>query len=434
MFSHPFTLLPLLLAALGLVSCASPLPGTHLIQPGQPVQTIDASQLQVDSVEYRVAARDSLLIQVHPLEALDERHRIEKGNQLRIAFVHALDPAVPYHLAVGDELRLEIVTDTETSYVVPVDPNGNVVLPRVGMTLRAAGRTLDELQQSSTAAYRRLLRTPRISWAVTRSFLDQLKPLSGDYSVGVDGDVVVGQLGSIPVLGATAAEVKVTLQERASQYFGNPIEASISVAQVNAREQVDNRLTPSGLELFINPNSVPTRVGDDGQIYVFGIGEMAARGKTVAALREEIATILKPRYQNAISVNVTVQEPADSSVFIGGEVRQPGRYPFVHRLSLLKLIAEAGWGNLDADLGSVLLLRPSGEHAYTIYRTNLTEVLEGQASGAQDLQLTAQDLIVVPPTGIAKANRAITQYVRGILPFNTDVTYNFTRNANLLNP
>lgn len=410
-----------------LAACATPLPGSHLIQAGKPMQKIDPGQLGTGAEVYRLSPRDLLLIQVQPLEQTSASYKIEKGNQLRVGFTQAESVKNSYKLVAGDELSLEFPDELEGAYQVLVSPDGKVTLPRIGKSMVAAGLTLSELTKVSTKEYKNLYLTPKLSWAITRAFSEQVSRLAGDYYVGSEGEIVISGLGSFAVLGKSAEQVAAAVTQKATDKFKNEIIANVSVARVNTREQIDNRLTPSGLQMFINPNNLPSRIAEDGTVYISDLGDVMAQGKTIAEFKEELVKKIQPNYQNPIVVNVTVQEYADYSVFIGGEVRQPGRYPFAQKLSLLKLIAMAGWGNDNSDLANVLLLRAGKDNEYTIYRTNLDEVLDGKGPGSQDFRISPQDLIIVPPTGIAKANRFITQYIRGILPFGTNVSYNINQ-------
>ncbi|MDI1297799.1 polysaccharide biosynthesis/export family protein [Methylotenera sp.] len=418
-----FKLFCLSLALSGLLGgCAHTLPGSHLIVPGKAMQKIDPKTINSATDLYHLSPKDVILVQIEPLEFGSSARKLEKGNQLHIGFAQNSDSS--YKLAPGDELTLELPDEAEGVYQVMVNPDGRITLPRVGKSIAASGMTLTELNKKSQSSYKDLYVTPKVSWALTHSFGEQLIRMTGDYSVGSEGDVMLPGLGSFDVLGKSVQEVEHTLTTAVSKKFNNEIVASVSAAKVNTREQVDTRLTPSGLLINTNLSNLPTRVAEDGSVYIANYGDVPAEGKTVAELKAEITQRLQPNYQNPIVVNVAVQEYAEYNVYIGGEVRYPGRYPFSKKLSMLKLIAQAGWGNENADLANVLLLRPGKDNEYIIYQTNLDEIIEGQASGAQDLKINPQDLIILPPTGIAKANRYIAQYVRGILPFGTNVSYN----------
>lgn len=413
-----------LMVIIGLVlsGCASPLPGSHVIGPGKSKRKIDPKQLQPSDAIYHLASRDVLLIQVNELIASNESHKIDRGNQIRVAFTQQQSSL--YKIVPGDQLSLEFPDETETLFNVLVSPDGNITLPKLGKTLKVTGMTLAQLNRASVGYYKNLFLTPNVSWALTRTFNEQLPRMSGDYSVGEDGAVVIPELGDVRVLGSTAKEVASVLTTKAQEKFNNQIRASVSVTRVNVREQVDTRLTPSGLLMYSNLTNLPSRISDDGEVYIPHIGSVKAEGKTVTELRQEILGLAQPLYQNPVVVNVAIQEFADYNVFIGGEVKIPGRYPYSKKLSLLKLIAQAGWGNEFADMGNVLLVRADQNDHYTIYRTNLDEIFDGSGSSDQDFRLTPQDLVIVPPTNIAKTNRMISQYVKGVLPFSPNVSYN----------
>ena len=421
------------LTASFLGGCASVISGSHLMQAGKPMQKIDPNQLASSYVEYKLSPRDNVLIQIQPFEAVGQQYKLEKANQIRISFTQADSVKNSYKLEPGDGLSLDFSDELEASYELTVSPDGNVTLPRVGKNVHVAGKTLSQLNKISVKEYQKLFIAPKLSWAINRGFTEQVLRLNGEYSVGADGDIVVSDLGRVSVLGKTAKEVESMLTELAAKRFNNEVVANVSIAKVNAREQVDNRLTPSGLQMYLNPNNLPTRINEDGTIFVPDLGDILAQGKTVLELKQEIKSKIQPNYQNPVTVNVYVQDYADYNVFIGGEVRQPGRYPHAQKLSLLKLISQAGWVNENADLGNVLLLRPGKESEYVIYRTNLDEVMEAKGPSAQDFKVSPQDLIIVPPTGIAKANRFVTQYIKGILPFGTSVSYNYNQQGRLGN-
>lgn len=420
--------LSILLSAL-LSACATPMSGSHLMQAGKPIQKIDPNTLNTGVEAYRLSVKDVLLIKIEAQEIASNTYKIEKGNQLRVAF--AMSQQANYKISPNDELNLEFPDEVEGLYTVLVSPDGYVTLPRVGKSMKVTGLSLNQLSAKSISAYKNLYISPKLSWSLTRTFNEQLTRMSGEYFVGSEGNIVIAELGQFYVLGKSGEDVLKELSEKASSKFNNPISASVSVAKVNQREQVDNRLTPNGLQISYNPSNIPSRIADDGTVYISEVGEILAQGKTIAELKEDILKKVQPNYQNPIMVSISMQEYADYTVFIGGEVRQPGRYPYAQKLSMLKLIALAGWGNENADFGNVLLLRGGKDNSYLIYKTNLDEIIDGKAPGAQDLKITPQDLIIVPPTGIARANRFITQYVRGILPFGTTVVYSINSNANI---
>lgn len=422
------TLFTLFLMAISLVltGCADPLPGAYLVRPGKPLQKIDPKDVNRTNPIYKLNPRDLLLIQVQMAKQLDASPKLDKGNHLNIGFI-APDNDKTYHLVPGDELSLAFPDEEEGYYDVSISPDGSVSLPRTGKSMQVSGLTLDALKKSSIKEYRGIFLKPKLVWSIKRTFNDRLEKMSGEYAVGANGNLVIQGLGVFNVLGQSEKAITEKISSAATAKFKNKVLANVSVAESVEKNTVDNRIDISGVNMYTNVESRPSRIAEDGNLFVPTLGNIQAKGKTIGDLRNEIKNALQPHYQNPIHVNVTVQEYAENKIFIGGEVRRPGRYEYSNKLSLLKLIAFAGWSNENADMSNVLLLRAGAEDNYTIYRTNLDEVMEGLASSDQDFKVSPQDLIIVPPTDIVKKNRFVKQYIRNILPFGTNVSYNINR-------
>lgn len=425
--------LVLLFACVLLTGCATEsTTGAYMVKGKDHLEPVDPKQINAQSYQYLLSAKDVLLLQIQPTENTAERHKLEKGNQLRAVFSVNQEAKSQYRVVPGDELSLEFAEDVENGYQVFVGEDGRITLPRLGRMLPVSGMTLAELNKLTVKEYRGIYLDPKPSWSLAKDFKDKIEKLSGDYDVGFDGEVVVPFLGRFRVLGKTADIVESEFTRSATARFGNAVKANVMVARVNRRDQVDTRLTPSGLEMATNLNNAPTRVTEDGMLFVPTVGNVKVAGKTVEQARKEIAALVQANYQNPVNVSLAVQEYADNSIFIGGEVRVPGRYAFTNKMSLLKLIATAGWGTETADLGNVMLIRQRADNQYVVYKTNLDEVILGSTDGAQDFRITPQDIIVVPPTQITKSNRFIDQYVRRMLPFGTSVSYVYSTTGNVV--
>lgn len=425
-------LILVLISSLFVVGCAKPMPGAYLVQPGKPLQKIDPNVVNQSNPVYKLSARDQLLVQVQMVKAANTAPKLEKGNQLTIGFFADDTTSDSYKLVPGDELSLEFPDEIQGTYTVLVNPDGRIALPKTGKSLQVSGTTLAELNQLSVKQYRGIFLKPKLAWSITRPFNARLEKMSGQYNVGANGGLVIQGLGAFNVLGMSEQAITDKITKAATAKFKNKVIAQASMAQAVKRNTVDTRLDLSGVEMYTNIDTRPIRVGDDGNIFIPTLGNIMAEGKTLNTLRTEVAAALQPKYQNPIHVNVSVQEYAENNIYIGGEVRKPGRYPYGNKLSILKLIAYAGWSNENADMGNVLLLRADANDGYTIYRTNLDEVIDGKASSAQDFKISPQDLVIVPPTDIVKKNRFVKQYLRGILPFGTNISYNINR-AGFLN-
>jgi polysaccharide export outer membrane protein len=398
-----------------ITACAAPLSGSYKILPGGVTEKIETSQLQSPVLSYRFYAGDVVSVKFDQLKISNNtnaQYRIEKRDLLNISF--SQQPSKNYRLASGDKLLLNIQGEDEIAYEVLVAPDGRVVLPRIGRRLKVAGLTIDQLKSRSIAEYEKLFLEPKVYWSLITSFSKDLTELSGEYSVGSEGAIAIPNLGRFEVLGKTIEDVMDELGQTVSARYGNDISANVSYRLGNIFE----------IDEIQSEDNLSTKISMDGSLYIRGFGLVQAVGKTAKELEQLIINKVQPLYQNPLSVNVQLLDYADNSVYIGGDVNRPGRYPYISNLSILRLIATAGWAKSSGDLTKVIVLRVNQNNGYDIFMTNLQEIFEGKGESAQDFKVGPQDLIVIPPTRIAKANQFVKDYIRGLLPFGINVNYN----------
>jgi len=97
---------------------------------------------------------------------------------------------------------------------------------------------------------------------------------------------------------------------------------------------------------------------------------------------------------------------ANRTIYVNGQVRNPGAIPLYHNLTMLKAIMQAGGVTPEGDLSEVVLIHYDDKGDITVYKTNLKEVMENNVA-LQDLKLSPLDVIFVPQTGIAQANQFV---------------------------
>ncbi len=163
---------------------------------------------------------------------------------------------------------------------------------------------------------------------------------------------------------------------------------------------------------LVNPETLPDRyllrVGDQLQIHISGsgideqlempvdengeitlrfIGRIRAVGRSLSELEREIELEYTERQRIFREVFVRVNVPY-TFYFIGGEVRQPGRYPLSGRVTLSQAIVAAGnfteWARRD---GRLTLVR-NNERTVILFR----DILEDPS---RDIELRTGDVITV---------------------------------------
>jgi len=170
------------------------------------------------------------------------------------------------------------------------------------------------------------------------------------------------------------------------------------------------------IKFFYNPelnDSVTVR--PDGKISLQLVDEVQAAGQTPAQLDD----FLTKKYAEELrkpAITVIVKSFASQRVYVGGEVNRQGFVALAPGMSPLQAVIEAGGLKETADPAAVLLIRKVPENQPVPVRMDLKGTLDGTAMGT-GIQLQAQDVVYVPKTFIAEANKFVKQYVEDLFLF-----------------
>jgi polysaccharide biosynthesis/export protein len=178
--------------------------------------------------------------------------------------------------------------------------------------------------------------------------------------------------------------------------------------QISSGDQLD-------IKFFYHPElneSLPVR--PDGKISLRLIGDVQAAGLEPSAL----ATELRQRYARDLrdpEITVIVKTFSAQQIFVDGEVERPGQLELPPGLTVWQAVIKAGGFKNTATRESVILIR-RGDHDQPIpYRINLKPDYLEQTSAA--MQLQPYDVVFVPKTWIAEADKFTQQYVQDLLLF-----------------
>jgi len=169
---------------------------------------------------------------------------------------------------------------------------------------------------------------------------------------------------------------------------------------------------------YYHPDNNQTNllVRPDGKVYLPLIGEVQAAGLTAPQVAEEIikrssASLRDPK----VAVNVRTLNP--TRVFVGGEVFKPGFVNYTPGLTAVQAVMQVGGWRDTADLQEVVLLQKVSDSSneYRPSKINLGKVVELGDTKA-DIVLGPSDVLVLPKTGIARANLWMQQYVINMIP------------------
>jgi len=175
---------------------------------------------------------------------------------------------------------------------------------------------------------------------------------------------------------------------------------AVSFGPLRAEDQMvtDYRIGPKDLlELTVigfQDLNRQYRVSEEGKISLPYLGELQVEGMTKSDLEKRLVQLLGEKYLENPQVSVVIVEYQSRRVFLIGAVAKPGPYELMGRLTLLKLISQAG--GLTADAGSeIVVMRQLPDGDKTSLKIPVEDLLlKGDAS--LDIPLQSDDIISVP--------------------------------------
>jgi polysaccharide export outer membrane protein len=110
------------------------------------------------------------------------------------------------------------------------------------------------------------------------------------------------------------------------------------------------------IRVFDEPTlSCDCTVDADGSITFPLVGRVEIGGKTLRETETILTTLLRKDYVRRAQVSVEVKNYRSRSIYVLGEVRQPGKYSIDNEVTLLEVIANAG--SLTPAAGNTIIIR-----------------------------------------------------------------------------
>lgn len=127
-------------------------------------------------------------------------------------------------------------------------------------------------------------------------------------------------------------------------------------------------------------------------------GIVEAAGRTPAEIEEEIEIRLRDRYVRDPQVTVNLKETVSQVITVDGQVKEPGLYPVIGKMTLMRAVATARGTAEFAKLDDVVIFRTvKGQDFAALY--NLDAIRRGNYD---DPEVFANDVVIV---GDSKARR-----------------------------
>ncbi|HQU42179.1 MAG TPA: polysaccharide biosynthesis/export family protein [Pirellulales bacterium] len=160
-----------------------------------------------------------------------DHYRIRVDDEIEFVFrLTRMESSQPYQLTVGDEIRVESLSDATLNRDLVVQPDGYITLPLVN-EVRATQHTVPQLRAEVERRLKQFYKEPAITITPVRlnAQLEDLRATSdarfgfGGQSrrarVTPEGTIQLPALGNVPVQGLTLMEVQRELHERLGRRF-----------------------------------------------------------------------------------------------------------------------------------------------------------------------------------------------------------------------
>ena len=143
-------------------------------------------------------------------------------------------------------------------------------------------------------------------------------------------------------------------------------------------------------------------------------GVIEAAGKTPAEVEELLEGKLRGSYVRDPQVTINLKETVSQVITVDGQVKEPGLYPVVGRMTLMRAVATAKGAAEFAKLDDVVIFRTvKGQKLAALY--NLRAIRRG---AYQDPEVFANDVVVV---GDSKARRLFKDLLQIIPALSTPI-------------
>lgn len=152
------------------------------------------------------------------------RLRVDDQIELIYRLTRALQNH-PYRINIGDEVKVESITDPTLNRTLVVQPDGTITLMLLG-DVKAYGHTVGELRKQIEALYTRYYKVPAITITPVkintrledlRATIDARAGFGGQRSnvvVTPEGTISLPALGTVPAQGLTLRELKSEIDQR----------------------------------------------------------------------------------------------------------------------------------------------------------------------------------------------------------------------------
>ena len=170
------------------------------------------------------------------------------------------------------------------------------------------------------------------------------------------------------------------------------------------------------IKFFYNPELNETlTVRPDGIISLQLVDEVHAAGITPSQLDDRLTEKYSHELKKPV-ITVIVKSFGSQRIYVGGEVNRQGLINLRAGMTPFQAVLNAGGFKETAKPESAIVIRKGAGNRPVPIEINLTDSTHGKSGNAVFL-LQPHDIVFVPKTAIAKANKFVNQYIENLLLF-----------------
>lgn len=154
-------------------------------------------------------------------------------------------------------------------------------------------------------------------------------------------------------------------------------------------------------------------VRKDGKISLPLLGDVFVAGLTITQLDDKLTSLYRTILVKP-EITVILLSVGNESIYIAGEVAQPGSYKYSPRMTLLEAIISAGnYDKKTAELSNVVVIRHIGEKRYVAF----FDLERSFSEESKPFYLASHDIVFVPRTKIDVINQWVEQYLTRVIEY-----------------
>ena len=191
---------------------------------------------------------------------------------------------------------------------------------------------------------------------------------------------------------------------------------------IQAGDQLD-------VKFFYNPElNESVTVRPDGKISLQLVDEVQAAGLQPAVLDAMLTDAYSQELKKPM-VTVIVRSFKGQRIYVGGEVNQQSEMELPAGMTVLQAVFQAGGFKETASPENTILIRQGPNREPVPIKIDLKNAMYGQGEGT-NLALLPNDIVYVPKSAIAEANKFVNQYIEQLVlfrGFSVGATYQVNR-------